>query len=88
MNDTFSDIGDNYTEIVVIPETIEASSVNVNGSWDNFNITWEPITKVNFGKVLYEIKVDNEYKNGTPVILFENICELILYFIDFVLDNN
>lgn len=56
---------------MVIPEIIEESSVKVIGYWNNFNITWSPIVKVNFGKVLYEIKVDNEHRNGTPVSLHQ-----------------
>lgn len=56
---------------------IDEESVKPVGYWNNFNITWNRCVKVNFGKVLYEIKVDSPRKNGTPVSiiqLFRVLC--------------
>ncbi|XP_072018454.1 proto-oncogene tyrosine-protein kinase ROS-like [Amphiura filiformis] len=41
----------------VIPSTIPAPSVAIDGTWDNFTITWDASSEVTYGDVLYEISV-------------------------------
>lgn len=51
---------------------INLTTVKVVGYWNNFNITWNPVVEVTYGNVIYEIKVDNVYKNGTAVTTTDN----------------
>lgn len=53
--------------ISVIPESIEKNTIKAIGSWDSFNIVWEPCHNVNYGTVFYEIKVDTMLQNGSTV---------------------
>lgn len=43
--------------INVIPEAVSPSSIRVDGPYGQFNITWDPITTVNYGQVFYELKL-------------------------------
>lgn len=45
------------TEADVIPKPVTQSSIRVSGSWETFNISWNPVTNVNYGQVVYEVKV-------------------------------
>lgn len=51
-------------DLNVLPEVVDPMSVRVVGTWDSFNISWQPITNVNFGTVFYEIKIG---ENDPPV---------------------
>ncbi|XP_042904175.1 proto-oncogene tyrosine-protein kinase ROS isoform X2 [Parasteatoda tepidariorum] len=52
---------ENYdrTSIKVVPTSVNGDYIHVNGTHDCFNITWQPDAIVNYGTVLYEIKVDD-----------------------------
>ncbi|XP_064629628.1 proto-oncogene tyrosine-protein kinase ROS-like isoform X2 [Lineus longissimus] len=41
--------------IRVIPNDILADAINVVGNWSNFNITWPGETRVNHGRVYYQV---------------------------------
>ena len=42
----------------------------VEGNWTSFNLTWNPVTNVNFGTVFYKIKIDTAgYEDDSPVSL-------------------
>lgn len=41
----------------VIPESVLPKSIQIIGTYKIFNITWDRITNVNYGKVFYEISI-------------------------------
>ncbi|XP_014362622.2 proto-oncogene tyrosine-protein kinase ROS isoform X1 [Papilio machaon] len=45
--------------IIAIPETINASSIAIVGSWERFNVTWAPARRVNLqhAKVFYDVSL-------------------------------
>lgn len=49
----------NVREINVRPESLNASSVQVFGTYKAFKITWDPIQSISYGDVFYEIKYLN-----------------------------
>ncbi|GJQ85805.1 sev [Trypoxylus dichotomus] len=60
-------------DINVLPDMVDAANVRVVGSWDSFNITWDPVENVNFGTVFYEIKIgesDPQYIVKEPTIRY------------------
>lgn len=52
----------NVREINVRPESLNASSVQVSGTYKAFKISWDPIRSISYGDVFYEIK----YLNVSP----------------------
>lgn len=52
--------GRSLVDTSVIPKDIDASSVQIQGEWDNFNITWDPIRSVNYGKLQYYLLLNSE----------------------------
>ncbi|KAK0161869.1 hypothetical protein PV327_008274 [Microctonus hyperodae] len=42
--------------ISVIPIAVKYDSIRVEGSWQNFNVSWDPVTNTNYGTVFYEVK--------------------------------
>jgi len=44
-------------KVCVIPGAVNASSIRVEGTWQKFNVTWNPVKNVNFGQVFYEVKI-------------------------------
>ncbi|KAK7028897.1 hypothetical protein SK128_007908 [Halocaridina rubra] len=44
---------------VVIPEPIDAASVKIKGTWENFVLEWSSINNVNYGNLTYEVIIDN-----------------------------
>lgn len=52
--------------IIAIPETINASSIAVEGEWDKFNVTWAPAARVNLNtsRVYYDVSLHfyDQYK--------------------------
>ena len=51
------DLGTSLDKLNVIPNAVSRSSIRVEGPYTLFNVSWDPITKVNFGKVFYRIKM-------------------------------
>lgn len=49
--------GDLEVEPDVIPKAVSQSSIRVSGTWESFNISWNPVSNVNYGQVFYEVKV-------------------------------
>lgn len=43
----------------VIPEAVNASTIQVNGKWNFFTVSWQPSETVNYGVVFYEIRYLN-----------------------------
>lgn len=43
----------------MIPDQVDASSVIVKGTWEDFVLEWEPVTNVNYGSLMYEVIIDN-----------------------------
>ncbi|XP_057670694.1 proto-oncogene tyrosine-protein kinase ROS isoform X2 [Diorhabda carinulata] len=60
---------DPWLQLNVIPEMVESKSVRVDGSCDSFNITWDPVTNVNYGTVFYEIQIVNRTKIDDVTII-------------------
>ncbi|XP_071513555.1 proto-oncogene tyrosine-protein kinase ROS isoform X2 [Panulirus ornatus] len=50
---------DGIEKPVVIPDQVDASSVVVKGTWEDFVLEWEPVTNVNYGNLIYEVIIDN-----------------------------
>lgn len=48
--------------LIAIPETINASSISVVGTWEHFNVTWAPAQRVNVknGRVFYDVSLQFE----------------------------
>ncbi|XP_066980698.1 proto-oncogene tyrosine-protein kinase ROS isoform X4 [Macrobrachium rosenbergii] len=44
---------------VVIPDPIDAASVRIKGTWENFVLEWSSIDNVNYGNLTYEVIIDN-----------------------------
>ncbi|XP_042220290.1 proto-oncogene tyrosine-protein kinase ROS-like isoform X2 [Homarus americanus] len=44
---------------VVIPGQVDADSVTVKGTWEEFSLEWRAITNVNYGSLMYEVIIDN-----------------------------
>ncbi|XP_032516846.2 proto-oncogene tyrosine-protein kinase ROS isoform X1 [Danaus plexippus] len=49
----------NSESIIAIPDTINASTIDVKGVWDKFNVTWRPDDRVNVnnGRVYYDVSL-------------------------------
>jgi proto-oncogene tyrosine-protein kinase ROS len=57
---------------VVLPNAVDLDSIRVEGTWRNFNISWDPVKNVNYGTVFYEVKfADCINTNSNPVITIE-----------------
>lgn len=55
--------------IRVRPNAVDVNSIRVEGSWRNFNISWDPVNNTNYGTVFYEVKfVDYINTNSNPEI--------------------
>ncbi|XP_068617317.1 proto-oncogene tyrosine-protein kinase ROS [Battus philenor] len=48
--------------LIAIPETINASSISVVGTWERFNVSWAPAKRVNVknGRVFYDVSLQFE----------------------------
>ncbi|KAG7201761.1 hypothetical protein KM043_004482 [Ampulex compressa] len=42
--------------VVVLPNAVDIDSIRVEGTWRNFNISWDPVKNINYGTVFYEVK--------------------------------
>ncbi|XP_031634836.1 proto-oncogene tyrosine-protein kinase ROS-like, partial [Contarinia nasturtii] len=51
---------DSDVPLNVIPEAVNASTIQVIGKWNFFKIIWQPIETVNYGEVFYEIRYLNQ----------------------------
>lgn len=47
------------TPLIVIPESVNVSTVQVTGKWDLFTVSWQPIESVTYGTVFYEVRYFN-----------------------------
>lgn len=43
----------------VIPEPVNASTVQVTGEWNFFTVSWQPVQSVTYGTVFYEVRYLN-----------------------------
>ncbi|XP_045468365.1 proto-oncogene tyrosine-protein kinase ROS isoform X2 [Harmonia axyridis] len=55
-------------DIVVIPNIVQRNSIKVFGNSDSFNVSWYPVTNVNYGTVFYEVQIDNLSRNNSTII--------------------
>ncbi|XP_063703914.1 proto-oncogene tyrosine-protein kinase ROS isoform X2 [Culicoides brevitarsis] len=55
--------------LIVLPDAVKNETLRVIGKWNHFNISWDPVTNVNYGCVRYEIEiyVENVKKVQTEV---------------------
>ncbi|XP_050510998.1 proto-oncogene tyrosine-protein kinase ROS isoform X1 [Diabrotica virgifera virgifera] len=64
---------DPWLQVNVIPKMVEKRSVKVVGSCESFNITWDPVSNVNYGTVFYEIQIVNPLKNNDLTVVTTTI---------------
>lgn len=58
--------------VVVLPNAVDFDSIRVEGTWRNFNISWNPVKNINYGTVFYEVKfADYINTNSNPEITIE-----------------
>ncbi|XP_070164576.1 proto-oncogene tyrosine-protein kinase ROS isoform X4 [Polyergus mexicanus] len=58
--------------VMVSPNAVDFNSIRVEGTWRNFNISWDPVKNVNYGTVFYEVKfADYINTNSNPEITIE-----------------
>ncbi|XP_012234446.2 proto-oncogene tyrosine-protein kinase ROS isoform X2 [Linepithema humile] len=58
--------------VVVSPNAVDRDSIRVEGTWRNFNISWDPVKNINYGTVFYEVKfADYINTNSNPEITIE-----------------
>ncbi|XP_015429752.1 PREDICTED: proto-oncogene tyrosine-protein kinase ROS [Dufourea novaeangliae] len=58
--------------VVVLPKAVNYNSIRVEGTWRNFNISWDPVENINYGTVFYEVKfADYINTNSNPEITTE-----------------
>ncbi|XP_076178506.1 receptor protein-tyrosine kinase sevenless isoform X1 [Ptiloglossa arizonensis] len=58
--------------VVVLPNAVNYNSIRVEGTWMNFNISWDPVENINYGTVFYEVKfADYINTNSNPEITTE-----------------
>lgn len=50
---------ENVENVSVIPDQVSEESIQIIGTYKFFNITWNPVKNVNYGKIFYEIKVQS-----------------------------
>lgn len=59
IDDTQRTVPDSDEPLNVIPEAVNASTIQVTGKWNFFTVSWQPIEAVNYGVVFYEIRYLN-----------------------------
>ncbi|XP_030850010.1 proto-oncogene tyrosine-protein kinase ROS [Strongylocentrotus purpuratus] len=73
VQETLKPLPEGYSERpTVVAEEISPSSIQVTGTWDDFNITWQASTEVNYGIVFYTIAVtapEQTYTETVQVIM-------------------
>lgn len=58
--------------VVISPNAVDRDSIRVEGTWRNFNISWDPVKNINYGTVFYEVKfADYINTNSNPEITIE-----------------
>lgn len=45
--------------VLVIPEQVNKTSIQITGNWSSFIISWAPVVNVNYGQVFYDIRFLN-----------------------------
>jgi len=45
--------------LVVTPTPVLSWSVAVSGKWNDFTVAWQPVNNTNYGRVFYEVTVNN-----------------------------
>lgn len=66
--------------IIAIPETINASSIAIEGSWERFNVTWAPARRVNLqhARVFYDVSL--QFEGQFKIEVEELCCGLFKHF--------
>lgn len=66
-------IPDSIQPLNVIPESINASTIQVAGKWNFFRVSWQAIESVTYGEVFYDIRYSNHsIINTRPFIEIED----------------
>nr|XP_027195085.1 proto-oncogene tyrosine-protein kinase ROS-like [Dermatophagoides pteronyssinus] len=55
---------DRRFEIDVVPKSVDENSIQIQGTWENFTIKWNPVTNVNYGQVFYDLSLENDEDNA------------------------
>ena len=61
--------------INVIPDAIPNASIQIQGTYKFFNITWDPVTNVNYGSVFYEIKIKQDFEPDINAEQTDNVFQ-------------
>lgn len=56
--------------IQVVPNMVNVTNIKFVGTWENFTLTWESVTNVNYGQMYYDLVLDSE--NQTPINVILN----------------
>ncbi|XP_072155472.1 proto-oncogene tyrosine-protein kinase ROS isoform X1 [Bemisia tabaci] len=64
--------------IKVVPDSVDNTSIRVDGTFKLFNITWNPVVNINFGELFYEIKIKDQDKDfeselTSPCLAYEGV---------------
>lgn len=65
----------NATKLNVIPEAVSAKSIKIIGTYKIFNITWDPVTNVNYGSVFYEVRIRWQKQDISVAEQTENVFQ-------------
>ncbi|ODM95791.1 Proto-oncogene tyrosine-protein kinase ROS [Orchesella cincta] len=52
-------------KIQVYPDPILKWTISLQGKWNNFTVSWHPVNNTNYGKILYEVVVNNSISKIT-----------------------
>ncbi|XP_021360876.1 proto-oncogene tyrosine-protein kinase ROS-like isoform X2 [Mizuhopecten yessoensis] len=50
-------VGENETTLIIVPEAVPTESIQCQGHWAEFNLTWSPAS-VTYGNVFYEVSIE------------------------------
>lgn len=58
--------------IIVLPSAVNVNGIRIEGYWNKFNVSWDPVTNINYGTVFYEVMfVDHINTNANPEVTKE-----------------
>lgn len=58
----------------MIPDQVDNDSIQVEGIWSAFNVTWDAVCNVDFGEVFYEVTVIKDFTEEQHVTA-QNVLE-------------
>jgi hypothetical protein len=60
-------------KLIVTPTSVLSWSVAVSGKWNDFTITWQPVNNTNYGRVFYDVTVNN-YNPNVRINIITYLC--------------